>query len=76
MKIAAFLWTVAIFLFGHGLTTGLAQQAIDFPTALELARKNNPGWRAAEQAVKIARGKLTIRLVRKLARISSHPGRT
>jgi len=35
------------------------QQIIDFPTALELARKNNPDWRAAEQEIEVARGKLT-----------------
>jgi cobalt-zinc-cadmium efflux system outer membrane protein len=40
-------------------TAALAQQTIDFPTALELARKNNPEWKAAEQEVGIARGKLT-----------------
>jgi cobalt-zinc-cadmium efflux system outer membrane protein len=36
-----------------------AQQSIDFPAALDLARKNNPDWRAAEQEVEMARGKLT-----------------
>lgn len=36
-----------------------AQQSVDFATALELARKNNPDWRAAEQELEIARGKLT-----------------
>jgi cobalt-zinc-cadmium efflux system outer membrane protein len=36
-----------------------AQTPMDFPTALESARKNNPDWRAAEQEVEIARGKLT-----------------
>lgn len=36
-----------------------AQTTIDFPTALELGRKNNPDWRAAEQEIGIARGKLT-----------------
>jgi outer membrane protein TolC len=46
-----FLWLAANLAF--------AQQTIDFPTALELARKNNPDWRAAEQEVEIARGKLT-----------------
>jgi len=35
------------------------QKTVDFPTALELARKNNPDWRAAEQEVEITRGKLT-----------------
>jgi outer membrane protein, heavy metal efflux system len=46
-----FLWLAADPAFG--------QQAIDFSTALELARQNNPDWRAAEQEVEIARGKLT-----------------
>lgn len=36
-----------------------AQQSIEFSTALELARKNNPDWRTAEQEVAVARGKLT-----------------
>ena len=36
-----------------------AQQSVDFATALELARKNNPDWRSAEQEIEIARGKLT-----------------
>lgn len=36
-----------------------AQQTIDFSTAVELARKNNPDWRAAEQEVQVARGRLT-----------------
>jgi cobalt-zinc-cadmium efflux system outer membrane protein len=36
-----------------------AQQSVDFATALELARKNNPDWKAAEQELEIARGKLT-----------------
>jgi len=36
-----------------------AQQSIDFATALELARTNNPDWKAAEQEVGIARGRLT-----------------
>ncbi|HWP22892.1 MAG TPA: TolC family protein [Candidatus Binatia bacterium] len=36
-----------------------AQQSIDFATAVELARKNNPDWRAAEQDVQAARGRVT-----------------
>ena len=36
-----------------------AQQSIDFTAALESARKNNPDWRAAQQELEIARGKLT-----------------
>jgi cobalt-zinc-cadmium efflux system outer membrane protein len=40
-------------------TRPYAQQTMDFTTALQLARKNNPDWRAAEQEVEIARGKLT-----------------
>ena len=46
-----FLWLAANLAF--------CQQTIDFLTALELARKNNPDWRAAEQEVEIVRGKLT-----------------
>ena len=41
-----------------------AQQSVDFATALDLARKNNPDWKSAEQEVEIARGKLsTARLI-------------
>jgi cobalt-zinc-cadmium efflux system outer membrane protein len=41
-----------------------AQPTIDFATALDLARKNNPDWRAAEQEIEIARGKRqTARLI-------------
>ena len=40
-------------------TRPYAQQSVDFATALELARKNNPDWRAAAQELEIARGKLT-----------------
>lgn len=36
-----------------------AQQVVGFVAAVELARKNNPDWRAAEQELEIARGKLT-----------------
>jgi len=36
-----------------------AQQSVDFATALELARKNNPDWKTAEQEIEIARGRLT-----------------
>jgi outer membrane protein TolC len=36
-----------------------AQQSVDIATALDLARKNNPDWKSAEQEVEIARGKLT-----------------
>ena len=38
---------------------GFAQQTIDFSTAVELARKNNPDWRAAEQEIQAAQGRLT-----------------
>ena len=41
-----------------------AQQSVDFATALDLARTNNPDWKSAEQEVEIARGKLsTARLI-------------
>lgn len=40
-------------------TRPYAQQSVDFATALDLARKNNPDWRAAEQELEIARGRLT-----------------
>ena len=58
MKTATFL--VSAICFVVLLSTRLyAQQSVDFATALELARKNNPDWRAAEQELEIARGKLT-----------------
>lgn len=59
MKTATFLTVSAtcfVVLFCARLE---AQQSVDFDTALELARKNNPDWRAAEQELEIARGKLT-----------------
>jgi outer membrane protein, heavy metal efflux system len=37
----------------------IGRQSIDFSAALELAKKNNPDWKSAEQEVEIARGKLT-----------------
>jgi outer membrane protein, heavy metal efflux system len=40
-------------------TQTLAQQSVNFAAALESARKNNPDWKAAEQEIEIARGKLT-----------------
>lgn len=40
-------------------TRPYAQQSVDFATALDLARKNNPDWKTAEQEIEIARGKLT-----------------
>ena len=46
-----FLWLAA--------NPAFCQQTIDFLTALELARKNNPDWRAAEQEVEMVRGKVT-----------------
>jgi cobalt-zinc-cadmium efflux system outer membrane protein len=36
-----------------------AQPTIDFATAFDLARKHNPDWRAAEQEIEVARGRLT-----------------
>jgi len=45
-------------------TRTLAQQSVNFAAVQESARKNNPDWRAAEQEVEIARGKLTtVRLI-------------
>jgi cobalt-zinc-cadmium efflux system outer membrane protein len=40
-------------------TRPYAQPSVDFTTAVELARKNNPDWKSAEQEVEIARGKMT-----------------
>ena len=53
--LAALAWCVVALL----PTRTCAQQSVDFVTALELARRNNPDWRAAEQELEIARGRLT-----------------
>lgn len=58
MKTTALLF-VAVTVLLWSFSAALAQQTIDFATALDLARKNNPDWRAAEQEVQITRGKLT-----------------
>ena len=52
---AALAWCVVALL----PTRTYAQQSVDFVTALELARRNNPDWRAAEQELEIGRGRLT-----------------
>jgi cobalt-zinc-cadmium efflux system outer membrane protein len=59
MNVAALFSSVAICVVLFASVSLHAQTTMDFPTALELARKNNPGWRAAEQEIEIARGKLT-----------------
>ncbi len=59
MKTTALLFVAVIVFLGVCASAALAQQTIDFATALALARKNNPDWRAAEQQVRITRGKLT-----------------
>ena len=59
MKSPAALFAVIAWLLSFIYSHAAAQQTINFATALELARKNNPDWRAAEQEVEIARGKLT-----------------
>jgi cobalt-zinc-cadmium efflux system outer membrane protein len=59
MKATRFLTALA---YGAAVllpTRAYAEQSVNFATALELARKNNPDWRAAEQELEIARGKLT-----------------
>ncbi len=59
MKTATCL-TVSAMCFVVSLCAPLqAQQSVSFATALELARKNNPDWRAAEQEIQTARGRLT-----------------
>ena len=50
---------LSVYVYWFGASYAIGQQSIDFSTALELARKNNPDWRAAEQDIEIARGKLT-----------------
>jgi cobalt-zinc-cadmium efflux system outer membrane protein len=59
MKSAAVLFAVMAWFLSLTLSHAIAQQTIDFSTALELARKNNPDWRAAEQEIESARGRLT-----------------
>jgi cobalt-zinc-cadmium efflux system outer membrane protein len=59
VKSTALLLAVLACFSCSGLSETFAQQAIDFNSALELARKNNPDWRAAEQELAIARGRLT-----------------
>jgi hypothetical protein len=59
MKFLVFLSAMSVSCFCLGIGGVFGQQAIDLPTTLELARTNNPDWRAAEQEVEIARGKLT-----------------
>lgn len=59
MKTATFLTVSAICFVALLCARLYAQQSVDFATALELARKNNPDWRAAEQELEIAGGKLT-----------------
>jgi len=59
MRADLFFSTIAVSVLCVAITQGGTQQTIDFRTALELARKNNPDWRAAEQEVEIARGRLT-----------------
>jgi len=41
-----------------GASEVLGQPAIDVSTTLELARENNPDWRAPAQEVEMARDKL------------------
>ena len=59
MKTPTFLAAVACCVVVLLPTRSSAQQSVNFVTALELAQKNNPDWRAAEQELEIARGKLT-----------------
>jgi cobalt-zinc-cadmium efflux system outer membrane protein len=64
MKTTMFLVALACCVVVLLPTRLYAQQSVDFATALELARKNNPDWRSAEQEIEIARGKLnTARLI-------------
>jgi cobalt-zinc-cadmium efflux system outer membrane protein len=59
MKTTTFLVALACCVVVLLPTRPYAQQSVDFATALELARKNNPDWSTAEQELEIARGKLT-----------------
>jgi cobalt-zinc-cadmium efflux system outer membrane protein len=59
MRSTAGWFAVMAWFLSFAYNDAFAQQPIDFSTALELARKNNPDWRAAEQEVQVARGRLT-----------------
>jgi cobalt-zinc-cadmium efflux system outer membrane protein len=59
MKTTTFLAALACCVIAPLPSRPYAQQSMDFAAAFELARKNNPDWRAAEQEIEIARGKLT-----------------
>jgi hypothetical protein len=59
MKTAVFLSVVLAFDLSRSSGGVFGQQTVDFATALNLARKNNPDWRAAEQEVEISRGEST-----------------
>lgn len=59
MKVTALLTALVCSLVMLSPARPYAQQTVDFATALELARKNNPDWRTAEQEVEMARGKIT-----------------
>lgn len=59
MKTTTFFATLACCVVVLMPTRPYAQQSVDFVTALELARRNNPDWRAAEQELEIGRGRLT-----------------
>ena len=59
MRIATFVSAVMVLIFCLAFKDVVAQQPVDFTTALELSRRNNPEWKAAEQEVEVARGKLT-----------------
>jgi cobalt-zinc-cadmium efflux system outer membrane protein len=59
MRSTAVWFAVMAWFLSFAYNDAFAQQPIDFSTALELARKNNPDWRAAEQEVQVARGRLT-----------------
>jgi len=50
---------LAVYFYWLVPSCAIGQQSIDFSAALELAKKNNPDWKSAEQEVEIARGKLT-----------------
>ena len=50
---------LCVYFYWFAANAAFCQQAIDFSTALDVAKKNNPDWRTAEQEVEIARGKLT-----------------
>ena len=59
MKIQICLTLLIALSTGLSTTDVLGQLTLDFQTALQMARENNPDWKTAEQEIEAARGRLT-----------------